>query len=461
MPLVGKKGEIEMDYLENHPWRQSLLNTVVNDIGADIVDEHPDWIYLDGEMVKLGSLEHELLDIEKVQKIAIKLLSTESKDLRILAHLLRTLQHSSRVLDLLLGLQLFTDYVGHFWQQAAPVSEMKKYRLGLQIIKRFDKGAAQFSQNSSRLERDAAEMLFEKLSQYLKGNKLAPEIDALRQVYLLKIEKTNKVVLQVSDIDKVKETAEKTTHSFSLSPPIEVDVSNERAWKNTLLKVVEYLSERDVTHPVVYQLRRYALWNGITSLPTAEDRKTPLAPPSQDRVATYEMALEHPTLETLQNIEHSLTVAPFWFYGHYLSAQIAAKLGYYQISMVIKNALNEFIARLPQLSTLCFNDGSEFCPKAVLAWLSEEEKVVSTPFLSLDNLEDNDFDTLLMRLNDQVHTDLRSQFYNQLFLAQQLEKKGLINLARQHYLAIDKAIENLSVKEWEPSLVNLLTKKLE
>ncbi|OOF42780.1 type VI secretion system ImpA domain-containing protein [Rodentibacter rarus] len=451
-----------MDYLENHPWRQSLLNTVVNDIGVDIVDEHPDWIYLDGEMVKLGSLEHELLDIEKVQKIAIKLLSTESKDLRILAHLLRTLQHSGQILDLLLGLQLFADYVEHFWQQAAPVSEMKKYRLGLQIIKRFDKGATQFRQNSSRLEREAAETLFEKLSQYLKGNKLATEIDALRQVYLLNIEQTNKVVLQTSNIDKnVKETVEKTTYSASLSAPIEVDVSNERAWKNTLLKVVEYLSERDVTSPVVYQLRRYVLWSGITSLPIAEDCKTPLAPPSQDRVSIYEMALEHPTLETLQNIEHSLTVAPFWFYGHYLSAQMAEKLGHYQISIVIKNALNEFLTRLPQLSTLCFNDGSEFCPKTVLDWLSPKENVVSSPLLALDNLEDNNFDALLMRLNDQGHTDLRNQFYNQLFLAQQLEKRGLLNLARQYYLTIDKAIENLSVKEWEQSLVGLLTEKLE
>lgn len=451
-----------MDYLENHPWRQSLLNTVVNDIGVDIVDEHPDWIYLDGEMVKLGSLEHELLDIEKVQKIAIKLLSTESKDLRILAHLLRTLQHSGQILDLLLGLQLFADYVEHFWQQAAPVSEMKKYRLGLQIIKRFDKGTTQFRQNSSRLEREAAETLFEKLSQYLKGNKLATEIDALRQVYLLNIEQTNKVVLQTSNIDKnVKETVEKTTYSASLSAPIEVDVSNERAWKNTLLKVVEYLSERDVTSPVVYQLRRYVLWSGITSLPIAEDCKTPLAPPSQDRVSIYEMALEHPTLETLQNIEHSLTVAPFWFYGHYLSAQMAEKLGHYQISIVIKNALNEFLTRLPQLSTLCFNDGSEFCPKTVLDWLSPKENVVSSPLLALDNLEDNNFDALLMRLNDQGHTDLRNQFYNQLFLAQQLEKRGLLNLARQYYLTIDKAIENLSVKEWEQSLVGLLTEKLE
>ena len=114
-----------MDYLEHHPWRQSLLNAIANDIGADIADENPDWEYLDGEMVKLGSLEHELLNIETVQKIAIALLSAESKDLRILAHLLRTLQHSGEPLELLLGLQLFTDYVEHFWQRAAPISEMK------------------------------------------------------------------------------------------------------------------------------------------------------------------------------------------------------------------------------------------------------------------------------------------------------------------------------------------------
>lgn len=451
-----------MDYLEHHPWRQSLLNAIANDIGADIADENPDWEYLDGEMVKLGSLEHELLNIETVQKIAIALLSAESKDLRILAHLLRTLQHSGEPLELLLGLQLFTDYVEHFWQRAAPISEMKKYRLGLQIIKRFDKSALQFRHKSSRLERESAETLFEKLSQCFKGNKLEPEIQALRQSYLLNVEKQDSPALQeakVSTVSSMKEKGIKESGGV-LAKPVEIDTSNERAWKNTLFKVVEYLSEKDVTSPISYQLRRYTMWHTITSLPIAEENKTPLSPPSADRIAEYEKALEQPTLALWKEIEHSLMVSPFWFYGHYLSAQVAEKLGYNQIVKTIKESLAEFLARLPQLSTLCFNDGSEFCPQIVLDWLSPKEKVASTATTSLESLADCDIQTILMKMNERVHSDIRSQFYTQLFLAQQLEQRGLSNLARQHYLSIERAIGSFSVKEWEKTLAELLEAKL-
>lgn len=452
-----------MDYLEKHPWRKNIIQSISNDISEDISEENTRWEYLDGEMVKLGSLEHELLDLNEIQQIALSLLSTESKDLRILAHLLRTLQHSASILDLLLGLQLLVDYIEHYWTKAAPLSVSKKYRLGLQIVKRFEKPALYFRQSSSRLEKDAAEKLFRQLIALLKNDKLVDDVIALQNSYLpshveepVKSVSSEKIDLPVNKQDT------KIIKSTNIEP-IEINDSNERLWKNTLLKVVEYLIEKDSFSPIGYQLRRYTIWSGITSLPLSEANRTPLSPPSADRVAEYEAALEQPTVALWKEIEHSLTVSPYWFYGHYLSANIADKLGYKTIADAIKQSVLEFIKRLPQLVELKFNDGTDFIPPIVQDWISPKEK---TEHLSssinelLNSLENASLDKVFEQFNAREHTNVRDIFHDQLALAELLEQRNLYHLAEQYYLTLYHTLLSYSAKEWESSLYKKLAQKL-
>ena len=84
-----------MDLLTNNPWRVAILMPLEIDID---IDEDPSWIELDGEMIKLGSLGHESLNISQIQQKALTLLSTKSKDVRIMAHFLKTLQHSCLIM---------------------------------------------------------------------------------------------------------------------------------------------------------------------------------------------------------------------------------------------------------------------------------------------------------------------------------------------------------------------------
>lgn len=247
-----------------------------------------------------------------------------------------------------------------------------------------------------------------------------------------------------------------------IAKPIEIDSSNERAWKNTLSKVVDYLLEKDISTPVAYQLRRYIIWNNITSLPLYEGNQTSLLPPSIDRVVEYEQSLDQPNLETWKEIEHSLTLSPYWFYGHYLSAQLASKLGYEQISLAIKQCLIDFIARLPKLAELCFNDGTAFCPQIVLEWIYfSSEKVINSSITNYADYEDEDaLESVLGKFNSILSKDLRDRFYNQISLAQLLEQRGFDNIAEQSYLAIYNGIKQLSVIEWENSLTELLELKL-
>lgn len=452
-----------MEYLEKHPWRQLILTPISKDISLDISDHNPQWELLDGEMVKLGSLEHELFDIAEMQRIALSLLSTETKDLRVFTHLLRTLQHSGIILDLLLGLQLLCDYTEHYWSLTAPTSELKKYRLGVQIIKRFDKSKLFFQQNASRLEKEEAKKLLTKLIALFQGNKLEREFQQLSHDYLNHLDSVAEKSSEPALSEPVSSSSGNSMAELSvMAKPIEIDSSNERAWKNTLSKVVDYLLEKDISTPVAYQLRRYIIWNNITSLPLYEGNQTSLLPPSIDRVVEYEQSLEQPNLETWKEIEHSLTLSPYWFYGHYLSAQLASKLGYEQISQAIKQCLIDFIARLPKLAELCFNDGTEFCPQIVREWIYfSSEKVMNSSITNYADYEGEDaLESVLGKFNSILSKDLRDRFYNQMLLAQLLEQRGFDNIAEQSYLAIYNGIKQLSVIEWENSLTELLELKL-
>lgn len=452
-----------MDYLEQHPWRALLITPIETSISEEITEANPRWEYLEVEMVKLGSLAHEKFDLNEVQQNALFLLSRESKDLRIMAHLLRTLQQSNLVLDWLLGLQLFCDYIEHYWKDAAPRSNIKKIRLGSQIIKRFEKCADNFRIEASRLEKEAAEALFDKICLLLKDSKLADEIGELRQHYLLSVATTdeNKIGLQSAPL---QHSPPKKQQSQPVEiKPIEIETSNERAWKNTLFKVVDYLIEKDLSSPIGYQLRRYAIWSGITALPLEENNKTPLAPPPMDKVSNYEMALDQPTIETWKDIEHSLTVSPYWFYGHYLSGQIAEKLGYKSVSVAIRQALIEFIQRLPRLTELKFNDDSAFLPDVVRHWLEGEKPSQSHPSenkVLFEQLENASLDDIFYQLNEREHQSMRDKFYDQLLLAKLLDKKGLMHLATQHYFGIYQALNHYSVKEWEGDLQKFLEERL-
>ncbi|MFZ7296625.1 type VI secretion system protein TssA [Avibacterium avium] len=460
-----------MDYLEQHPWRQLIASPISSPIEQEISEQNLDWEYLDGEMVKLGSLEHELLDIDNVQKTALSLLSNESKDLRILAHLLRTLQHSGGVLEVLLALQLLSDYVELYWENAPPSSELKKYRLTVQICKRFENAANNFKQSASRIEREVALQLLNKLHQYWQDNKLATTLMDLLSRYAVdrEIIITPKAPEQKQPPKSQKQTFSSSTPSNnSIIDPIEVDASNERAWKNTLFNVVEYLLDREISQPLGYLLRRYAIWNNITTIPLAEENKTPLSPPSADRIAYYESSIANADIALWKDIEHSLTVSPYWFEGHYLSAMIAISLGYDEVANAIRDSVNEFLERLPQLKELYFSDGTAFCSERLLQWLSEDNLYINDNTSALqvngtstDDLSNEDIEIALGSLNRKKHTDLKDKFYDQIFLAQLLEEKGFNELAKQHYFSIYKSIENLSVKEWEDSLYSTLKQKLD
>ena len=475
-----------MEVLIDNPWKEQILSPIQSEID---IDEDLEWLELDGDMVKLGSLEHQTLNISHLRHLAAQLLSTKSKDLRILAHFLRTLQHSGKVAELLIGLASFADYVEHYWETSPPSQKIRKERLTQQIFKRFENMASYFSQDSSRLEKDQAKQQFARLIEFWKDNvKLKAELEQLLQRYTF----TDKQIHQndnVSDSsgdeqsNSGKKIITESEHSTSdlrnissekevikpIVEPVSIDTSNDRAWKNTLLKVADHLIERDFSNPIGYQLRRFAIWSLITVAPLAENDRTQLAAVSQDRINDYKILIEKAlSSDVWKEIEYSLTLAPYWIEGHYLSAKVAERMSCPQVAKAIKESVLSFIERLPELKQLKFNDGTPFISDECSSWLYDNNEINQALVSDIqlneqigDYYKEQGILNTLKFINDQSYTDLRSQIYAQLSSIELLEKEGLHNLAKQQYFTLEQAISPIMVKDWEPSLFTLLHDKQE
>lgn len=152
-----------MDLRDPNVWISHLLENLPEEkLASALKDDNPNWEYIDGEIVKLGSLAHSQLDIPELQRRGLVILASESKDFRLLAHLLRTLQHAG---DPHLALRLLALYVEHYWAVAAPQNMAHKKRFASQVIKRFETGIEGFSQNAATAQRDALSGELAKLAQ--------------------------------------------------------------------------------------------------------------------------------------------------------------------------------------------------------------------------------------------------------------------------------------------------------
>ncbi|HAW3748366.1 TPA: type VI secretion system protein TssA [Escherichia coli] len=347
----------------------------------DVSQNHEDylwgnWEYIDGEIVKLGSLAHSQLDIPELQRRGLVILASESKDFRLLAHLLRTLQHAG---DPHLALRLLALYVEHYWAVAAPQNMAHKKRFASQVIKRFETGIEVFSQNAATAQRDALSGELAKLAQCWQSHN-APELaQATDDLFALYQRAFNRAAPAPVPTPAASGSSPQTTATSESgvtqpsapAPQIVIDSHDDKAWRDTLLKVAAILCERQPDSPQGYRLRRHALWQNITSTPQAEsDGRTPLAAVSADMVADYHAQLGSADMTLWQQVEKSVLLAPYWLDGHCLSAQTALRLGYKQVADAIRDEVIRFLERLPQLTGLLFNDHTPFISEQTKQWLA-------------------------------------------------------------------------------------------
>ncbi|MCO5781560.1 type VI secretion system protein TssA [Citrobacter meridianamericanus] len=461
-----------MDIQNPETWLSHLLETLPEEkLAAKLSDENPQWEYIDGEIVKLGSLAHSQLDIPEIQRQGLTLLASESKDFRLVAHLLRTLQHAGNPL---LALRMLTQYVTHYWTTGWPQNAANKGRFASQILKRFEPGIAGFASASTPAQRDALLGELAKLAQCWQENtmpELASATDDLFALYQRAFRDSVAATAPAapSTVTTSAPAAISVTPAVASAPVVNIDSHDDKAWRDTLLKVAAILCERQPDLPQGYRLRRHALWQTITSTPQSEsDGRTLLAAVSADMAADYQARLASADMALWQQVENSLLLAPYWLDGHYLSAQIAQQLGYSDVAQAVRDEVRRFLTRLPSLAALRFNDRSPFIGDATRQWLADEPAKAAGSVMDEDEFtqqvwqsyREQGLEAALALAEQQPQHNQRARFYSQYLTAQLLEASGMAQLAQQHYRMLFKAGLHTMLSDWEPSLLEQLEEKL-
>lgn len=464
-----------MDLRDPNIWISHLLENLPADkLVCALKDDNPDWEYIDGEMLKLGSLAHSQLDIPEIQRRGLMLLASESKDFRLLAHLLRTLQHAG---DPLLALRLLALYVEHYWTQASPQNAVHKQRFAAQVIKRFEGGVESFADNADTTQRDSLLTELAKLAQRWQEHSvpmLAQAADDLSSQYRRAFHRAAPGLPALPSVGSPALTAPPsapasvTTSTIAAVPTVDIESHDDKSWRDTLLKVAAILCERQPDSPQGYRLRRHALWQAITSVPQAEsDGRTPLAAVPADMTADYQTRLNNADLALWQQVEKSLLLAPYWLDGHYLSAQTAQRLGYTSAAEAIRDEVARFLARLPQLASLLFNDRTPFMNEQTKQWLAASASSQTAPIVRTDEeteavrqcFSEQGLEAALQYLEKLPGGDPRDRFLRQYLGAQLIEDAGMVQLAQQQYQMLFKAGLRITLADWEPSLLEQLEKK--
>lgn len=459
-----------MDIHNPDVWLSHLLEALPEEkLASKLSDENPQWEYIDGEIVKLGSLNHAQLDVPELQRQGLQLLATKSKDFRLVSHLLRTLQHAGNPL---LALSVLTQYVTHYWTIAWPQSAANKKRFADQILKRFEPGMGGFAATSTPEQRDALLGEMAKLAQCWQAcgiPELASATDDLFAQYQRAFRDSSPVAAPSVPPTVGATIPEVAPVTAAPAPVVNIDSYDDKAWRETLMKVAGILCERQPTSPQGYRLRRHALWQNITSAPQAEnDGRTSLAAISADMVADYQARLACADITLWQQVEQSLLLAPYWLDGHHLSAQIAQQLGHADVAQAVRDEVRRFAARLPALASLLFNDRSPFISAATRQWLADEPQKPAAVVVATDDLtqqvwqcwQEQGLEGALVLAEKQPGNTPRSQFYRQYLTAQLLEVSGMTQLAQYHYQMLFKVGLNTMLSDWEPALLEQLETKL-
>lgn len=448
--------------MHEHPWVKRLLTPLPDaQLCAGVAVDDPLWEKVETELLKLGTLSCGQVDINAVAENCLILLETRTKDMRVLAQLLRCLQHSAQISSFATALILLESWLENYWLVAWPASLEQKQKVLIQILRRFENTLPRTLENVSHSDLEQLQPLAQKLA--ARWHQTASDKAALTDDLVNGIRRA----LQRQQTERWSDPAVAPTptviDSDSAPTPVEINTTDDRSWRQTQLSVAAYLVERQPDSPVGYRLRRNAIWSGITTAPVgSHNNQTQLTAVSPDRVKEYHRALMLADHMLWTRIEQSLVLAPYWFEGHFLSASVASSLGYPAVATAIAEELSAFLQRLPDLETLAFNDGTLFLPDNCRQWLQRYQPVsgdMSQAHLASEVAiccKEKGLNAALLLLEEHLCRlkEPRDYFYAQWVLADLLMKEGMEALARQHYQHLWQESQRLGLMQWEPGSVS-------
>lgn len=450
-----------------HQWSQRLLTPLPEaKLQAAVNADDPLWEKIETGMVKLGSLAHGEVNLNEIADLCLTLLETKTKDMRVLVQLVRCLQHPAKASPFTTALLLLERWIVQYWSVAWPGNQKQKQRLMLQMIKRFEGVLERVVEQASVGELATLSQALERMA--VTWCETVPEQEAMLENLLTALRRgvsRRQEQAKANSVPAAVPAHVVSTFSSSASGGVNIDSADERVWRKTLLHVADLLVSQQPDMAVGYRLRRHAIWSAITATPMANaDNKTQLASIAVDRVNEYKAAIGQADLALWQQIEQSLTLSPYWFVGHHLSAKVAQRLGYSAVASAIASELSVFLLRLPLLQDMMFSDGTRFLPEEVQGWLQHQNASSAAEDVRQDLssevlrcCKEQGLSVALALLDERIrHADPRERFYASVMLAELLAEEGMSTLAAMHCKQLLEESQQRGLEQWEPKLVRRL-----
>lgn len=447
-------------------------------VGENAVHD-PLYEFVDDQMMKVGSLSHGSVQWDKAEKSLIELLSKKTKDLKLLTYFFQCLHNKNTPDSLALSIFVLADFMSEYWEVCFPFAGKKgnlprRKFLG-QIIQRFGLALDKLDfADFNSVERDNLSAANTFWHDVVKEKELDSEnVETVIDVINRKLQNSEKKRLETEE--KAQSQAEpKQAEELSSKPAIEVDNSSAKSTKQTLLKVADFLSENENSVELAIRIRRYAVWSSITTLPDNVNKQTLINALPQERVKEYWSSLDKPDVALWKRVEATLTVAPYWFDGQFLSFQIAEKLGYTESAQAILVETQRFLQRFPSLYDFTFKDGEAFITATCQAWLEQVNETdleasnlsgnswAERKKIAVDLVDKEGIGAALSMINEGISNAVepRDNYYWRLISTELLEENKLNDLAQQQFQQLHTQVQSMSVSEWEPSLLKRVKKHI-
>ena len=375
--------------------RNALLEPISGDLACGMDCRYEDEFELiETEIGKLNNLYHrEEPDWQRVAEQAQTLLTTRTKDLRLACWLLRAWWCLEGSAGLVRGCVLLSDLCRTFWPHCHPVKPRARLAalqslLGV-IDTQWDEHVLPLSNSELEPLETALEQLDDTLSSLLNEplDELAPLVRRCRKQRQQRTEQTATVPASATAAPATPASTPPPVMPLNLDEPAPSAVASERDAAKLLRQLQEaarrlatFWQRENPADARRFRLSRVLTWSAIGALPGADNNgRTQLKPLPANKLHQYRDRLQQGDYAALlDELELSLTRAPFWLDGHYMSWQCLNGLQWQAAADEVAHQVRHFTGTFPTLLTLSFDDGTPFASDDARDWIGTR-KAASTP----------------------------------------------------------------------------------
>ena len=337
-----------------------------------------DFLFIKEELDKLSNT-----DYEQVYTLSGQLLVESCKDLRVAAYHLLSSVYLNGTEGLRQGLHGFRLVVCNFWKECHPVRENARLAaLGLLNTPRLIAFAEQHNSELDAAILAALKQETEQINTFLVktlGDE-APRLSGLaswltKQEKFLPAEPSSPEPVgqpqQTPDSDtKTEPQAAVNTPPISLQPL--ANIGSTRELENETRKLHSYLCNSNELYQAM-SLSRTMLWGGST-FPPHTNYQTRVPAPRQSAWAELAQLAADKNPQLVFQLSEKVFFEPGFRYNLALQQlvwQHAQQHGFKDLAILVETTSCNYISRFPDLTELCYADGSPFCSAEASLWLED------------------------------------------------------------------------------------------